>query len=64
MLPVLHRVHQLVPPKLHLVPPVPNMVLLQHQHRQWIKPRKLPIPLEKPVPKSVCRDEYYVSKLV
>ena len=25
------------------------MVLLQHQHRQWIKTRKLPIPLEKPV---------------
>ena len=34
MLPVLHRVHKLVPPKLPLVPPVPQMMLLQHQHRQ------------------------------
>ena len=33
-LPVLHRVHKLVPPKLPLVPPVPQMMLLQHQHRQ------------------------------
>ena len=38
-------------PVLHLVPPVLHMVLLQHQHRQWIKPRKLPIPLEKPATK-------------
>ena len=33
---------------LHLVPPVLHMVLLQHQHRQWIKARKLQIPLQKP----------------
>ena len=36
------------------------MVLLQHQHRQWIKIRKLPIPLEMPVTHDAAPQLYKI----